>query len=192
MKDFETWYLELIGDQIWSMPAMMQHKEETFKQIARKVYMSALADRQRGSLIPMTEHRRHVYNIICKTPGDRPKGKPWYEKALEKKLQEDEQKEEWKPVSEEEREQWLKKWQEQVSNSQMVTSVPRLTARQIIEEGDWRAVSTIEPRSDVEKAMVFEEHIEKVNAARRKVFTTAYPDASEEEIQAYLKKFDVI
>lgn len=184
---FDEFFKDLCSNYVWFQPATMHHKPETFRSVANKVYMQYVASE---SFPPIQEARRHVYNKLVLIPGDRPKGKDWYK--IEEQKKEAEKAKEWVPVTGEEREQWLKKWQDQVSGCQMVTSVPRLTARQIIEEGDWRAVSTIEPRSDVEKAMVFEEHIEKVNAARRKVFTTAYPDASEEEIQAYLKKFDIL
>jgi hypothetical protein len=47
-------------------------------------------------------------------------------------------------------------------------------------------------RSEVETMEVFNQHKMKVDEARRKYFKSAYPDASEEEIKAYIKKFDKI
>src|SRR5688500_14946618 len=96
-KDFETWFTDLISDERWHELSSMHHKPETFKACAKKVYMQGVAD---GVFKPVQEARKHVYNIICKTPGDKPKGKPWHEIALEKKLQED-SKDEWQPASKE-------------------------------------------------------------------------------------------
>lgn len=119
MKDFETWLTELISDQRWHELSSMHHRDETFKTCAKKVYMQGVAD---GIFKPVQEARKHVYNIICKTPGDKPKGKPWHEAALEKKLQEDAEKEEWKPASPEHVDKCVKEFHEMLANSPMMAS----------------------------------------------------------------------
>lgn len=132
MKDFETWFTELISDQRWHELSSMHHREETFKACAKKVFMQGVAD---GIFKPIQEARKHVYNIICKTPGDRPKGKPWYEQALEKKILEDAAKDEWKPVSWDKRAEYLNKVQEIIKGSTMMSGVPRPSYKEQAEEG---------------------------------------------------------
>lgn len=46
--------------------------------------------------------------------------------------------------------------------------------------------------SKVEQIIGAREHLATAQRARRKLFTEAYPDASEEEIQAYIEKFESI
>lgn len=186
MKDFETWFLELCSNYVWFQPASMQHKPETFKKLAHNVYMQCVAE---GQFKPIQECRKHVYHLVCKTPGDRQKV-DWVKKALEKV--EAEKKVEAPPLTGEARMQRLKEWEEVVKKSEMVSAVPKMTAKQIIEEGDWRAVEPIKPRSEIEKRIVLEEHIERINTARRKMFLAAFPDASEEEITSYLNQFKTI
>src|SRR5688572_7052168 len=134
MKDFETWFTDLISDERWHELSSMHHKPETFKACAKKVYMQGVAD---GVFKPVQEARKHVYNIICKTPGDKPKGKPWHEIALEKKLQEDATKNEWQPASPENVDKYVKEIQEIISQSPMMNSMPRVGYKQSIEEGGW-------------------------------------------------------
>lgn len=186
MRNFEDWFKELCSNYVWFQPASMHHEPKTFQDTANKVYMQYVAAEV---FPPIQEARRHVYNKLVLIPGDKRKI-DWTKRALEKV--ESEKKQEWQPVTEEERERWLKKWQESVSNCQMISAVPKMTAKQIIEQGDWRAVQPLENRDEFVRAMVLEEHVQKVNEARAKVFRSAYPDASEEEVQAYIKKFDTI
>src|SRR5688500_736156 len=188
--DFETWFKDLTSDEIWFIPASMHHKDYTFKEISRKVYMGCVADRVFKS---MSECRKHVYNIICKTPGDKPKGKPWYEKALEAKLQQDATKEEWKPVSEEERQRRLAEFKALVDNLPMINNFPRVSRKEEEENCDWIPKKD-KPfvRSEVQVMEAVNQHVMKVINARRKYYLSAYPDATEEEIQAYLNKFDVL
>lgn len=186
--NFENWYSELISNHIWFEPASLHHRPETFEKAARKVYMQCVAD---GVFKPMQECRKHVYNILAQVPGDKPKGKPWYEQALEKKIQEDAAKEEWKPVSEEERGKRLKEWKELIDECQMVSAVPKLTTKQIIEEGNWRAVPIEAPKDDFERRELIAEHLRKLSAAREKAFREHYPGATDEDVKRYLKKFKV-
>lgn len=189
MKDFEAFYKELTSDEIWFEPVKMHHKPETLQSIGRRVYMHGIADKDHFLITPMSEFRRHFYNIVCKTPGDKPKNKDWYVKALEKiepKIIEE------PPLAGEERMKRIQEWKESLEGLEMISSVPRMTVKQIIEEGDWRAVSTVEPRDEFQRRLALEEHKEKVAKAREQMFRKAYPDASEEEVQAYIDKFEIL
>lgn len=182
MSLFETFYASLISDQRWH-ELLRAYKDSTIKAAAEKVFAQLVADNT-VDIRPMSENRKHVYNIVCKNPGDKPK-KNWCE------IQKEEEKKN-EPVieiSEEEIKRRLAEWQESLKDVQMVSSVPKLSAKQIIEEGDWRAVKLEHPRSEFERLMLIEEHQEKINTARRKFYLQHRPDASEEEVKAYLNKF---
>lgn len=131
---FEDWYSKLTEDSLW-YELLRAYKDETIRKAGEKVYAQLVAE-ETVSYRPMSENRKHVYNIVCKGPGDKPKGKSWSEIALEKQVQKSEA-EEWKPVSEEERGQWLEKWKESIAHLQTVNAVPRIGYKQSIEEGGW-------------------------------------------------------
>lgn len=188
MKSFDSFFTDLTSDQRHYELCQMHYRDETIKAAAWKIYALLLAD-ETLQLRPMSQNRQHLYNLLCKNPPDKKKV-DWTAKALEKL--ETEKKEEWVPLTGEARQAKLKEWMEAIEKVEMVSAVPKLTVKEIIEQGDWRAVTAIAPRSEVEKHIVVESHIEKVNNARRKMFLSAFPDASEEEIQAYIEKFKTL
>ena len=82
---------------------------------------------------PIQEARKHVYNKLVKEyPGDLPKI-DWTKKALEKV--EAEKKEEWVPVTGEERTKRLKEWESIVKGSTMANALPKPSYKQLAEEG---------------------------------------------------------
>lgn len=190
MKSFEDFYTSLTSDEQWFALLRMYH-EETIRRAATKVWAVLVADKIEN-IRPMNENRKHVYNTVIKDcpVGDKPRGKEWFQVEQEKK--EAEEKKEWVPLTGEARQAKLKEWMEAITKVEMISAVPKMTVKEMIEQGDWRAATPIVPRSEVEKHIVVESHIEKVNNARRKLFLSAFPDATEEEITEYLKKFTSI
>lgn len=180
--NFNDWYTSLISDERW-FELLRAYKDSTIKSCAEKVYAELVA-KQISDIRPMTENRVHVYHVIKKLPEDKPK-KNWCEVKEEIAKKEEPVIE----ISEEEIKRRLAQWQESLKDVQMVSSVPKLSAKQIIEEGDWRAVKLEHPRSEFERLMLIEEHHEKINTARRKFYLQHRPDASEEEVKSYLTKF---
>lgn len=75
--NFETWFKELTSDEIWFQQAGMNHKPETFEATARQIWVNGLAEGDSWKLIPMKEHRRHLFNKLSKLPPDRVKKKWW-------------------------------------------------------------------------------------------------------------------
>jgi hypothetical protein len=160
MRNFDQWYADLISDQLW-YELLRAYKDETIRKASEKVYAQLVADKT-VDLRPVSENRKHVYNIVCKQPGDKPKGKSWSEIALEKQVQKSED-EEWKPVSEEERDEWLKKWKLEIDNLQTVNAVPRIGYKQSIEEGGWLPPKQAPyPCTTTEEAYIRDRHFEYV------------------------------
>lgn len=185
---FDEFFKDLCSNYVWFQPATMHHKPETFRSVANKVYMQYVAAE---SFPPIQEARRHVYNKLVLIPGDRPKGKDWYK--IEEQKKEAEKAKEWVPVPEDVRQKKLAELKALVDSLPMLNNFPRTPRTEEVENCDWIPKrEKIEPRSEVQVLQVINEHAEKVRTARRKYFLDAYPGASEEEIEAYLKKFDVI
>lgn len=156
MITFENWYSELTSDTFWFDQASMRHKPETFRECARKVYMQCVANQD---FKPMTDCRRHVYAIVCKVNPDAT-SKTWFQ---QKEKEEQEAKKDWKPVSAEDREKWLKKWKEEISKMQMVSAVPRVSYTDMVKLAEEGGVLPPKPApyptTTKEEAYVKDRHI---------------------------------
>lgn len=121
----------------------------------------------------------------------------WMKAYLEEKYQQVEAK--WKAKKEEEKKQvapkggndWFKVWKESVDKLPHSKRFD-LTQEEIEKEGQVKPPPIEYNPSPVAQIEMINRHKEKITEARRKYFLSAKPDASEEEIEAYLKKFDVI
>lgn len=131
MKTFDSFYNELISDQRW-FELLRHYRNETIFKAVEKVYAQLLADNI-VDVRPMSENRKHVYNILYKNPGDKLVFKNWAAKALE--IQEAEKEKEWIPVTGEERAKRLKEWEAIVKGSTMANSMPKPSYKQLAEEG---------------------------------------------------------
>jgi hypothetical protein len=83
MNSFEDWHKELISDYQW-YSLLRMYKEETIKKAAEKVFAQLVADKV-VDLRPMSENRKHVYNIVTKNPADKEIRKDWYNVEQKKK-----------------------------------------------------------------------------------------------------------
>lgn len=123
---FDQWFSQLISDEIWYQPASLSHRPETFKAIANRVYMDCVAT----GFKPIGECRRHVYNILLKTPHDNKKV-DWTAKALEKL---EKSNGDWQPVPEEERTRRLKEWKTLVDSMPILNNMPRPSHKEEAED----------------------------------------------------------
>lgn len=189
MKTFEDWYTELISDTLW-YELLRHYKDETIRKCSEKVYAQLVAEKT-VSYRPMTENRKHVYNVVCKLPGDKPKV-DWVEKHLKQQEEKKEDKE-WVPLTGEARTKKLAEFKAMIDAAPKAFTTPKMSAQEIANEGDWLPKKE-KPfvRSEFENQLAYKEHIDKVNTARKKLFLSTFPDASEEEIEAYLLKFNSI
>lgn len=130
---FEIWFKELTSDERWFEQASMHYKPETFSDVARQIWVNGLADATNFAVIPMREHRRHLFNKLSKLPPDKVK-KQWYLKEEDKK----DVKPEAPPLVGEARERWLNKWKEALAQTPAFKTTPKLTSQMIEEEGGVR------------------------------------------------------
>lgn len=185
MEDFNKWFDELKSNSLWWMRMNELYGKKNLSRVAGDVHLYLLASINRLKANDFQDFRR-LFQSFAQKAEDAPVRPQLQQVEDNKPMVSD-------PVVEgEARDQWIAIWKESVEKCQMISSVPRLSAKQIIEEGDWRAVSTMEPRDEFQKRLALEEHKEKVAKARELMFRKAYPDASEEEVQAYIDKFDTI
>lgn len=188
MINFEDWFKDLISNYVWYNPASMQHKPETFQKVANAVYMQYVAKEQ---FPPIQEARRHVYNKLVLVPGDKVKPKPWYQQEAEKKAAGERNIQE-PPLTGEARAKKLAEVKALIDSMPKKWTPPEMTEEEKEREGVLRKKHEPFVRSEVETMEVFNQHKMKVDEARRKYFKSAYPDASEEEVNAYIKKFNAI
>lgn len=118
----------------------------------------------------------------------------WMKTYLDEKYQHVEEKwrlqkeEEKKPIIPESEHDWIKVWKESIDKLPHSKRFD-LTDEQIQKEGKVRPPSAEYNPSPVAQHEILNRHRQKVNEARRKYFLAAKPDASEEEMEAYINKF---
>lgn len=131
MKDFETWFKDVTSDERWLETMQMQHRGKDVKAAALIVYGDAVSDPTMFERVPISERRRHIHYKLAKMPYA--KLAPVLQQAEVKQ----EQKEESVPLTGEERQKAIDDWLQVVKGSKMVSSAPRLTYKEIADEGDW-------------------------------------------------------
>lgn len=188
MKDFSEWYKELCSDVRWFEVTSMNHKGKNFKVAAEFVYAQLIADPQLA-LRSMVENRKHVYNRLIRMDYDR----------VFPQLQQptiEEKKEPEQPPLVRGSEQYMKRTQElieAIKAAPMMKKAAPITAKERLENSDWRPKpDTIREPSELEKRTAYLQHLQTVRECRAKLFRDSFPDASIEEVQAYVDKFENI
>lgn len=177
--DFETWKTNLKSDSMWWENMQMMHKDKDFEEAFTKVYGQLVSS---GDFRHDRENRNHVHNILCNLKAN---PKPWYYVAEKK-----EEREQHDYLTGEARMQRLREWQAEVAKADEVKKIRPMSAKEIIENGDWKPKPPeIHEPSETEKAAALNVHRQKLNKSRRLFYLDAYPDSSEEEVMAYLKSF---
>lgn len=183
MTTFEDFHKALIADERWHETMKMIHKYKPFDEVCKLVYGSAMSE---GTLegTDIGEHRKHVHNKLAKTP---------VKVATNTvQLQQPEEKHEKVEVkvyaTDDQREYWLNKLQEQIKEIQ-VKPVARMSHKEIAEQGDWIPKKKHVPTD----AGYYYEHTKLLHTCRVKTMKERYPHLSEEEIEDYIKKnFDEV
>lgn len=132
--NFETWFASLISDTLW-YELLRAYKPDTIKKAGEKVFAGLVAD---GTVEarPMSENRKHVYNILIKNPGDKPKPQPFQVQEVENKEAEKEAKE-ILTYTKEHADKCAAEALEIIRNSKTLNYFPKVSHKQAVEEGDW-------------------------------------------------------
>lgn len=175
MTSFDDFYTALTSDELWMEAMRNPSRGKDLKAAIEKVYGQAVSD---GSLkvVPIGEHRKHVFNTLGKMP---------FSKVNTVQLQQQETKPEKVEVkvyaTDEQRDYWLNKLQQQIKEIQ-VKPVPRLSHKQLAEEGDWlpkkRAVPT--------DPYYIHEHKKTMRECQRKTVKERHPEFSDEDVEKYI------
>lgn len=135
MKSFDDWFKELTSDTRW-VELLRHYKDDTIKKAGEKVFAQLVAD-STVEVRPMSENRKHVYNILIKAgPGDKPLPKPFQVQEAEKKEAEKEAKE-ILTYTKEHADRCAAEALEIIRNSKTLNYFPKVTHKQAVEEGDW-------------------------------------------------------
>lgn len=158
---FDQFYTELKSDEVWFTNATMNHLPDTVTKAVNQIYMTGMTDPENFKVIPMKEHRRHLFNKLSKITPDKIR-KPWYVKEEDKKEVEPQA-----PVlTGEARLARLREWQEAIKQTPPVKTTPRLTSKMIEEEGGVRpkAVQPY-PTTSLTEFQKHERHLEYIKYA---------------------------
>jgi len=188
MKNFEQWYSDLTADERWLETMAMQHKGKDLKEAAHIVYGDAVSDPVAFATVPIAERRRHVHYKLVKMPY----------KAVAPILQQEEPKSD-KPTDPKDMpiprgtDEYKARCQQVLDAIAGVgRPVAPMTEKEKEENGQVRPRAQKFEQTETMKIAARNNHEKLLNECRRKVFLEAYPDAEEDEIQAYLDKFDSI
>lgn len=129
MNSFPEWFKDLCSDVRWFENATMSNRGKNFKGAAEFVYAQLLADPVL-QVRPMVENRKHVYNRLTKMDFDR---------VFPQLQQPKEEKKEavFVPASPEHVAKCVAEFDAMLKNSPMMSSVPKVTHKQAVEQGGW-------------------------------------------------------
>jgi hypothetical protein len=171
MKDFNTWYSELVSDEKWHETMSMLHRGKDLKEGAKIIYGEYVSDPNNFNQ-PIKEHRRHLHYKMLKQPIA-----PLRHEFVEQK------KEEPKTAfaSNEEREKYLNEWLGLLKQSKTYVP-PKMTHSEIVEEGGW-----LPKKKEIgyDKDYIHEWR-KKVAKFQEMTVRERHPDWTEEQIQARL------
>lgn len=176
MTSFESFFQELISDEHWYETMQMIHRHKPIKDTALLVYGTAVGE---GTLtgVDIKEHRNHVHNKLAKTAV-----------KIQNTIQTHQPKEAEAPKEEikvfatdEERDLILEKWKQEVNQIKM-KPVPRLSHKQIAEEGDWLP----KKKGTGHDPGYYHEHLKFLHECRVKTVRDRNPTMSDEEIEKYI------
>lgn len=129
-NNFEEFYAKLIDHEIWYDQMKMRFYRKDLKDVANQCFIFLLASEQRWAAQDYQDFRKCYQSFLSKAP----------DKIVKPQLQQDEVKEQTtnEPILEgEARDKAIAKWLEAVKSQKMINPIPKLSRKQIAEEGDW-------------------------------------------------------
>ena len=127
---FEQFYAKLIEHEIWYDQMKMRFFLKDLKGVANDCFIFLLASEQRWNAQDYQDFRKCYQNFLSKSP----------DMVVKPQLQQVEVKEEKQgepPLTGEERDKRIAEWLAAVKAQRLTNPVPKLSRKQIAEEGDW-------------------------------------------------------
>jgi hypothetical protein len=181
--DFQTFQQNLKSDAMWWEQMQQIHKGKDFELAFKKVYGQIVST---GEVRPEADTKSHIHNILC---GMKTDPVQWW-KVEPVQEQKDES---WKPLTGQARAQRLAEFMAMVQAAPMLKPAAPISTKELLENSDWRPKPPeIHEPSELEKHEAALRHAKEAKERRTKLFLEAWPDASQEEIEAYVLKFRTI
>lgn len=178
ITDFKEWFDTLKENKLWVIRMKELHPRKNLTRIAMETHAWLVAKEDDRDM-PST---RALFQTFANKAPD---GTIIINQVVDEPV-----KENWKPVSWEERAKYLEEFQKMVDASPMMMKPAfKPTSQQAEEEGGVRPKSVPFVRSEVEKIVAAKQAVKDAQNARRKFFKEAYSDAEPEEVEAYVLKF---
>lgn len=129
---FEDFWNNLVSDDIWYDRIKYQYSNKDIKGIAQDCYIDLLAQSTRWQSQDYTDFRRCFQKWLMNSKAAPVKPQLQQQTTVQEEVSS-------VPIVEgEERQKYIKEWLESVKNvKQQASLVPRLTKKQIADEGDW-------------------------------------------------------
>lgn len=182
--DYNKWYSDLISDTMWFEQVSMKYKGN-FKTACEKLYGLSVSDPDLFSR-PIQAQRSHLFNMLWKMPAEKVN---WVQTHQVEEKKPDPT---WVPLTGEARKAKLNEFLQAVQAAPILRPMRKLTSEQLEEEGQVRPKATPFHRSEVETRLAALQAVRDAQAARRKMYLEAFPDSSEEEIAAYIGKWNYL
>lgn len=185
MKTFQEWHDELISDTRWYEQVSMKYKG-TFKTACEKLYGMSVSDPDLFSR-PIQAQRKHLFNMLWSMPVEK---KNWVQTH---QVEDKKEEKPFVPASDEHVAKCVAEFHkilEEAPNWHISRVKP--SKRMEEELGEVRVRSTHYHLSDVEMRIQAIENVRNLQRIRRKTFLEAYPDATGEEIEAYVEKWSEV
>ena len=177
MMSFTDWFEELKTNELFWVRMCEMHPRKNLVRVAEETHAWLVARED-------TRDMQGCRSLFMSFARNSPDGT-----VILNKIEEKEVVKEWKPVSWQERAERLKQWQTQVNESPLLKPAYKPPSERMEEEGGVRPKATSFKRSEVETRLAAIEHAKTVRESRKRMFIEAFPDASDEEINAYVAKF---
>jgi hypothetical protein len=141
---FELFWDKLVEDDLWWDRIKMQYSDKDHRKIAQDCFIDLLAQPQRWKAQDYSDFRRcfQKWLMNAKPMAVRPQLQQVEEKKPEPEIE----------ISEEEKKRRYQEWYNAVTKVENNFKVPKLTKKQIAEEGDWlpkKTQATYTPDNDV-------------------------------------------
>lgn len=182
---FEDFWTKLTADDLWWDRMKYTYGRKDLKKIGNDTYDFLLTQPNRLKADDPGDWRR-LFKKTADWAKDKPAGVELQQAPKEVKKEPDHT-----PTSPERRARWLKVYLWKIQKSKITSTGPRLSLKQIAEEGDWLPKKDAPYIQPVMEILQTQQRIQaETDEGRRRYFMATYPGATEDDVQDYLSKFE--